>query len=919
MSLLDGEALFAPGDLLSERYRIVDFVAQGGMGEVYEAEDLELKTRVAVKLLRPEIARDQRAVERFKREISLSRRITHPNVCRIFDLVRGRGPGGHEITFLTMEFLEGETLEERIRRDGRMPTDRALPLVRQMVDGLTAAHAVGVVHRDMKPSNVMLVEAPGSDVDRVVITDFGLALAPEGQSTRMTEAGLVVGSPAYMAPEQAEGKTSTSAADLYSLGVVLFELVTGALPHEADSPLAMLLLRLKEPARSPRTLVPDLDPRWEAAILRCLETDPAARYSSAADIVSALSSNEPVPARTADPTPVVAPPLRPAVDLTSTTVAMPSISPRPIRRGILSAFLLLAASVAFILIARRRERLPTSARDGALRNPEQVTSNAGLDTDATFSPDSRSIAYASDQNGSFEIFVRPIASGGRDVAVTADGQQNFQPDWSPDGRSLAYASIRRGGIWLVPSTGGEPRQVTTFGSRPAWSPDGTRIAFQSSPLVDLSPYARGAPLSSTLHVIDVATGVTTQLTRPGVPEGGHGAPAWSPDGKRIAFTADDRLHSVIWSLAVSDGKLVEIAGHARHNFDPVYAPRGDALYHVASSAGGNFELWKVLLSEAGSASGNPTQISSSGLAGIKHPAISPDGRRLVYSALATTSNLTALPLDEEGAPADPPRPLTASAAKKNSRPSFSPDGRRIAFYRWSPGAASDVWMVGADGKDAVQLTTDPADDFSPSWFPSGTRVAFLSNRGGHFALWAIDVATRHDSRVLDTGQDIDAACLSPDGSRIAFHSKRSGVVNTWVSAMSGGPPRQVTFGTDLIGFPSWSPDGATLAVEAKLTKGSQVAIVPAAGGALTPLTDEPGESWPHSFSPSGERIAFAALRDGLWNVWWVSRATRQSRQLTRYAKPTAFVRYPAWSPSGDEVVYEYAETTGNVWMIDGLE
>lgn len=899
MSFLEGESIFAAGDVLSARYRVVRFVAHGGMGEVYEAEDLELRTRVAVKLLRPEIAQDQRAVDRFKREIALSHRITHPNVCRVFDLVRGLGPGGHEITFLTMEFLDGETLEARVRRDGRLSTGEALPLARQIAGGLAAAHAAGVVHRDLKPSNVMLVHGavPGDGI-RAVVMDFGLALAPEGQSIRMTETELVMGSPAYMSPEQAEGQKPTPSSDLYSLGVVLFELVTGDLPHEGESPLALLLRRLREPAPSPRAVVPDLDPRWETVILRCLEVDPAARFASVSEIVPALTG--PMPA--SGPSPASEPEAAPGD-------ARPPLTVWAGLRGVA-----LVAVAALILLARGRRETPSAPEPGP-RNPVQLTSSAGLDTDPSFSPDGRSIAYASDQSGSFEIYVRPVAANGREIQITTDGRQNFQPSWSPDGQTLVYSSMRGRGIWSIPASGGTPRRITDFGSRPAWSPDGKRIAFQSSPLVDLSPYARGAPLSSVLLVVDVATGKTTPLTRAGVPQGGHGTPAWSPDGRQIAFTADDRLHSVIWSIALADGALLEVAGHARHNFDPVYSPRGDALYHCASSASGNFELWKVLLSKTGAARGNPIQISSSGLAGIKHPSVSPDGRLLSYSALATTSNLSAVPLDAAGDPAGPPHLLTASAAKKNSRPAFSPDARRIAFYRWSPGAASDVWTIDADGKNAVQLTTDPADDFSPSWFPDGARVAFLSNRNHHFALWASDVATPHDTPVLDTGQDMDAACLSPDGKRVAFHARTNGVVNTWVATLGGGRPRQVSFGRDLIGFPCWSPDGTMLAVEAARAKGNQVSILPVSGGEPTQLTDEAGESWPHSWSPTGDRIAFAAQREGLWNVWWVARGTRQTRQLTRYTRPTAFVRYPAWAPSGDQIVYEYAETTGNVWTI----
>src|SRR6185295_15450304 len=215
-----GAAVFSAGDRVAGRYRILRFVARGGMGEVYEAEDVELRGRVALKTIRPEIALDRQAIDRFKREIHLARQVTHPNVCRIFDLGYHRAPaagGGPEveITFLTMEFLPGETLDKRLR-GGRMTPAQALPLVRQMATALGAAHAMGIVHRDFKSGNVALVPGREGEGVRVVVTDFGLARGSAAGDTfaSATATGHVVGTPAYMAPEQVEGKPVTAAADV---------------------------------------------------------------------------------------------------------------------------------------------------------------------------------------------------------------------------------------------------------------------------------------------------------------------------------------------------------------------------------------------------------------------------------------------------------------------------------------------------------------------------------------------------------------------------------------------------------------------------------------------------------------------------------------------------------------------------------
>jgi tetratricopeptide (TPR) repeat protein/TolB-like protein len=289
---------FSPGAIVASRYRIVRFIACGGMGEVYEAEDLVLRERLALKAIRPEIARDERAVRRFRREIQLARKVTHPNVCRLFDVgfhgssaggsaggsAGSAAPGAGAIPFLTMELLEGETLAERLDRTGRMTPAEALPLVEQMAAALSAAHRSGVIHHDFKSQNVMLVPAGAASRSvRVVVTDFGLARsAIEDGALPLAEG--IVGTPAYMAPEQLGGGPITPAIDIHALGVVLYEMVTGVRPFEAPSATALVAMRLAADAPSPREHVADLDPVWEAVILRCLARSPEERFADALDL-----------------------------------------------------------------------------------------------------------------------------------------------------------------------------------------------------------------------------------------------------------------------------------------------------------------------------------------------------------------------------------------------------------------------------------------------------------------------------------------------------------------------------------------------------------------------------------------------------------------------------------------------------------
>ena len=273
------------GTVLAGRFEIVGFLGKGGMGAVYAARDRELGSTVALKVMRPEIAANPEARERFRREINLARQVTHPNVCRIYDLFHH----DEQVLFLSMELLEGQTLAETLRREGPLGLSEAMSVVEQVAAALEAAHRAGIVHRDFKSANVMSVA--GDEGIRVVVTDFGLARTTriEGQSElQLTRTGQLLGTPAFMAPEQFEGGEITPATDVYALGVVIFQMVTGALPFTGDTPYSVAAQRLQRKAPSPRRYLPELDRRWEGVILRCLERDPVDRFESPSEVAEAL-------------------------------------------------------------------------------------------------------------------------------------------------------------------------------------------------------------------------------------------------------------------------------------------------------------------------------------------------------------------------------------------------------------------------------------------------------------------------------------------------------------------------------------------------------------------------------------------------------------------------------------------------------
>jgi tetratricopeptide (TPR) repeat protein len=282
---------FAPGDIVAARFRVERFIAEGGMGEVYDAADLELSERVALKTIRPMLAGEEAVLTRFKQEILLARRVTHRNVSRVYDLFRHeRGDGSRAVVFLSMELLEGETLAQRIRRVGPLPPSEALAIALQLTSGLEAAHAVGIIHRDFTSGNVVLApESDGAPGERAVVMDFGLAATLRTVQEDQGRGNFAAGTPAYMAPEQVENSCITAAADIYALGVVLFEMIAGHVPFRATSPLATAQLRLHREAPSLKSVAPAVSRDWDRSVRACLQRDPQRRPPSPAAVADLLT------------------------------------------------------------------------------------------------------------------------------------------------------------------------------------------------------------------------------------------------------------------------------------------------------------------------------------------------------------------------------------------------------------------------------------------------------------------------------------------------------------------------------------------------------------------------------------------------------------------------------------------------------
>jgi serine/threonine protein kinase len=268
------------GTTLADRYEIIEELGQGGMGKVYRVEDTKLKQEIALKLIKPEIAKDKKTIERFRNELKTARMIAHKNVCRMFDL--GEDKGTH---FITMEFVPGQDLKGLIRQTGQLAVGTTINLAKQICDGLVEAHKLGVVHRDLKPSNIMIDKEGDAR-----IMDFGIARSLEGKG--ITGAGVMIGTPEYMSPEQVEGKETDQRSDIYSLGVILYEMVTGQVPFKGDSPFTIGVKHKSETPQNPKEINTDIPEDLSRVILKCLEKDKERRYQSAGDLRSELENIE---------------------------------------------------------------------------------------------------------------------------------------------------------------------------------------------------------------------------------------------------------------------------------------------------------------------------------------------------------------------------------------------------------------------------------------------------------------------------------------------------------------------------------------------------------------------------------------------------------------------------------------------------
>ncbi len=606
-----------------------------------------------------------------------------------------------------------------------------------------------------------------------------------------------------------------------------------------------------------------------------------------------------------------------AVRLIGNGASRPAEKTSSLRVSLVAVGLMLPAmTVGAYLVYHGRYSTPSKAQTE--HELVQLTTSAGFDTSPTFSPNADSLAYCSDRTGRFEVYVRPLHGAIQETQLTTDGAQNVQPAWSPDGKSIAYHSAAKGGIWIIPSSGGLARQLTAMGSQPAWSPDSRRIAYRSENVFSLAPTDLISPGKSAIYVVAASGGAPQRVTNASNANGSHVFPSWSPDGTRILFAAYSEKTAELWTTRVDGSSARKIAALASAVFlSPVWGPDGSRIFYGSYSRAHDFGLWQVRLKAGGDeADGEPVRLKSTGTVIPRDLAVSRDGKRLAYSSSNTSSTLWRLNMDNEAHAAGEPSPLYKDVVWRTSYSSFSPDGQRIAFFARLFGGQGNVWVMSADGAGATQLTNGLDMAMSPTWTPDGSAIVYTRRTGNGTQVWRTSIADRSDKLLLEDPALLAWPRLSPDGAEIAYHRDDARFANIWRMNLASHESKQLTHEAEGAGYPAWSPDGRLLAYEVTRGANAYVAIMDHDGGHQTQLQSDPVLNWSFSWSPDGRKIAFAGFREGAWNIWWIDRLTREQKKLTSYDSLAGFVRYPSWSPQGDRIVFENSVTRGNIYVFD---
>jgi eukaryotic-like serine/threonine-protein kinase len=750
------------------QYQILEKLGAGGMGVVYKALDTKLNRTVALKFL-PE---DEQAGEtdraRFLQEARAASAINHPNVCVIYDLKEHEGG-----QFIVMEYVEGRTLKQMTTNQELIPVEKAVDFALQISEAMQAAHEWGILHRDIKSENIMVTPS-----GQVKVMDFGLALVKGSQ--RLTRSSSTVGTIAYMSPEQIEGKPVDARADIFSFGVVFYEMLTGHLPFAGDNQAAVIhaILNLPPKPIESSQLAPDLI----ELIARALEKDVEKRCQSMQEMHDELLRIKQGKENSAGYKP-------------KRTTVSPKRRKRSKKHVISTAALVCSLAVAAFIFFRPMLSKPL---------PEMTivpfACSPGMERSPAFSPDGNQIAYIGDGGNQKDndVYVKMIGTG-VPLKLTRKPAPRGSPAWSPDGSMVTFLQLsgKESGIYKVPALGGVEQRLLAIDSTNVragldWSPDGGSIVYSDRD---------SANVPNGIFLLSLSTMEKHQITFPPLGTAGDDEPTFSPNGKRITFRREYSYGShAVFVIPTTGGAEKRITEVIQFIFDLAWAQNGREIIYT-SDRGGTYSLWRVSVKNR-----KPKPLAAS-VEDAFQIAVAKKGTKLAYAKMSGSDTIWKGDIPEQEGQMVATRHLIG-INRGHWLGRFSPDGQRIAFSSMGSGNP-EVWICDNDGSNPLQLT-----DFgghhtgSPYWSPDGRRITFDSRPEGHSDIFTMNADGRQLERMTTELSDDRIPSYSRDGSWIYFTSNRGGSYAVWKCPAAGGEAVQVT--NDEGWWPCESPDGRSL-------------------------------------------------------------------------------------------------------------
>ncbi len=864
----------APGSRVAH-YEIVSEVGRGGMGVVFRARDTTLRRVTALKTPLTDEVKHQR---RFFREARAVARLSHPNIIPIYEVFEEAGR-----PWLAMEFVEGSNLATLISHGVPLPVKDVLRHAQGLAEALHCAHSNQLLHRDITPRNI-LVAADG----RARLTDFGLAHALDAvaDSSGSTASSSEVngprfgGTPGYMSPEQILGAPQDVRSDLFSLGVVLYEMCTGARAFPSSDRAGQFDAILHKQPVAIQGLNREVPSELERIITKAMAKLVDERYQSAQDLVADLKA------------------LRRHVDAGTTQEDYREVPPWRRWRVLsfpLAGLGILGILAGWLLLRSLAPPLPKSS-------PGQITSAPGWEAEPALSPDGSLIAYASDEAGQPDIWLVD-SHGGSTLRLTDDPAADRSPSWFPDGTAVAFVSERggRAGVWKVSRLGGSAMALVADAVDPAVSPDGRRIAF-----------ARPGPQGERIFVATLGDPESARrITSDGDGLWEHRHPAWSPDGKTLCYSG----HRDLWIVPSTGGPARRLTSDDEVDVECVWSPSGRHVY-FSSYREGTLALWRV------PSGGGPAERVTLGGGPEVHPSLSTDGRRLAYSTFLQNDDVVLRELPTR-------REQRIGGLRDEFSPVFCPDQRALVFNSNRLGGRFDLWLqvISPDGAlgAARRLTDHPGSVSHPTCSPDGRWVAYHRVLAGQRDIWVAPteggVAAQFTS---DPAVDIHPD-WSPDGSRLAFASERIGGSHIWVQPIAQGRPagaaRQLTTGAGVDTAPAWSPDGKAIAFIGMMGDWADVWIVPADGGGAARRVTQGAAAervrW--------ERSSGLLIVSGKWGEEDISlRRVRPADGRDGEPIPGILLRREAYSdfdasPDGKWLAFSREERRGDLWLLKAQE